>query len=201
MKMKIIGLTGQSGAGKGAVSEILREEGFYVIDCDKVYHSLLVPPSECLDAIEAEFGADVIGGDGTLDRKKLGSIVFASADKLAKLNEITLGRVIEKCRAMIAAAGDDHVAAVLDAPTLIESGFADECDLTVAVTAGEETRTERIMKRDGISREEALERIKAQKSEDFYTSRADRLIENNGDLEALRRRTEDLIKFFREKKS
>ncbi len=200
--MRIIGLTGQSGAGKGAVSAILARNGFLCIDCDEVYHSLLVPPSECLDEIKAVFGADVIKCDGTLDRKKLGEAVFSDEEKLKKLGEITLHRVIDKCLEIIREKDDGgYVAAVLDAPTLYESGFDSECDTVLAVTAGEETRLARIISRDDIDRKSALARIHAQKGEDFYTSRADYIIRNDGSEKDLENATLKFIKKFGETKN
>lgn len=200
--MKIIGLTGQSGAGKGAVSAILARNGFLCIDCDDVYHSLLIPPSKCLDEIKKTFGDGVIKRDGTLDRKKLGEAVFSDEEKLKKLNEITLHRVIDKCLEIIREKGDGgYVAAVLDAPTLYESGFDRECDTVLAVTADEETRISRIISRDGIDRKSALERIHAQKDESSYTSRADYVIRNDGCEKDLENATLKFIKKFGETKN
>lgn len=200
--MKIIGLTGQSGAGKGAVSDVLARNGFLCIDCDEVYHSLLIPPSECLNEIKKTFGDGVIKSDGTLDRKKLGEAVFSDEEKLKKLGEITLHRVIDKCLEIIREKGDGgYVAAVLDAPTLYESGFDRECDTVLAVTADEETRISRIIARDGIDRKSALARIHAQKDENFYTSRADYVIKNDGSEKDLENATLKFIKKFGETKN
>lgn len=200
--MKIIGLTGQSGAGKGAVSAILARNGFLCIDCDEVYHSLLIPPSECLDEIKKTFGNGVIKSDGTLDRKKLGEAVFSDEEKLKKLGEITLHRVIDQCLEIIREKDNGgYAAAVLDAPTLYESGFDCECDTVLAVTADEETRISRIISRDGIDRKSALARIHAQKDEKFYTSRADYVIKNDGSEKDLENATLKFIKKFGETKN
>ena len=199
--MKIIGLTGQSGAGKGTVSAILARNGFLCIDCDEVYHSLLILPSECLNEIKNAFGdnIDIIKSDGTLDRKKLGEAVFSDKKKLEKLNEITLPRVLDGCREILRKkSGDGYRAAVLDAPTLYESGFDRECDTVLAVTADERTRLMRIIARDKISKESALARLRAQKSEDFYTSRADYIIRNDGSEKDLENATLKFIKKFGE---
>ena len=120
--MRIIGVTGPSGAGKGALCELLKKRGIVCIDADAVYHSLLVPPSECLDALKSAFGESVFLSDGSLDRAALGRIVFAESDKLELLNSTVLSYVLAKFRVMIAELkAKGEVAVVIDAPTLIES--------------------------------------------------------------------------------
>ena len=92
--MRIIGVTGPSGAGKGALCEMFKKRGMVCIDADAVYHSLLVPPSECLDALKSAFGESVFCPDGSLDRAVLGRIVFAESDKLELLNSTVLSFVL-----------------------------------------------------------------------------------------------------------
>ena len=96
--MFVIGITGPSGAGKGVISGILSSLGMRVIDADKVYHSMLIPPSPCLDAIRKNFGDEVFSPDGTLDRTVLSSVVFNSQKKLELLNSTFLGIVIDRIR-------------------------------------------------------------------------------------------------------
>ncbi len=193
--MKIIGLTGPSGSGKSLFCELLSARGAVTIDADAVYHELLVPPSPCLDTLKERFGSEIIRPDGTLDRKALADIVFApdAEGELEDLNRITLRTVIAKIRAMIAALPQDSTV-VVDAPTLFESGFDKECDLTVALIADRETRISRIMSRDGLTRESAEARINAQKSDDFYRESCDTVIYNNGDLEGLRAAAAEALK-------
>lgn len=198
--MKVIGLTGQSGAGKGCVADVLSEHGIPHIDCDAVYHDILVPPSECLDALVSEFGKKILAPDGELDRKALGKLVFTGSwhkKRLQKLNTITHGFVLERCREIIKGYENDGIKAVtVDAPTLFESGFDRECDIILVVTAPKEARAERITERDGITTDAALERISAQNDEKFYTEKADFVICNDSDLCALRKKTEDFISEF-----
>ncbi|MBQ7376281.1 MAG: dephospho-CoA kinase [Clostridia bacterium] len=184
--MKVIGITGPSGAGKSLLSEAFTKRNIPVIDADALYHSLLVPPSECLDAIKATFGERVIAPDGTLDRAALGAVVFSNKEKLALLNETVLSRVLVRIREVIASFGDQGAIAVaVDAPTLIESGFNLECDFVISVLAPKSDRVARIMARDSISRDKAELRINAQKDDDFYIAASDAVLNNGSSREQL----------------
>lgn len=177
--MKVIGLTGPSGAGKGAVGSCFEKRGIPVIDCDKEYHTLLLPPSACTDEIVSVFGERFRSPDGSLDRAALSREVFRDKKKLETLNRISHKYVIERIEALLLPLGErKEKAAVIDAPTLFESGADKLCDAVVAVTADPETRVGRITERDGIPREAALSRIEAQPEDAFYTSRADFVIRN-----------------------
>lgn len=179
--MKIIGITGPSGAGKSLLSLAFEKRNIPTIDADAIYHSLLVPPSKCLDAIKSAFGDGVIATDGTLDRTALGAIVFSSKEKLALLNETVLSRVLVRIRELIDEYAKNGATAVaVDAPTLIESGFDRECDFVISVLAPREDRIERIVSRDSISREKAELRVNAQKSDEFYVSASDAVLTNDG---------------------
>lgn len=181
--MLIIGLTGPSGAGKGTVAARMAPFGVVSIDTDKVYHTLLIPPSDCLDALVKRFGRDILRSDGTLDRAALAATVFAEGHEadLEALNHIThryvLAQVKAQCRAL-ALLGCPAV--LVDAPLLFESGFDRSCDRTLAVLADREVRLDRIMARDQLSREAAEARLNAQKPDDFYTERAEATVRNDG---------------------
>lgn len=180
--MVIIGITGPSGSGKSEVCTKLNAAGIPTLNADNIYHRLLTPPSELLDLIAERFGNEVIRDDGTLDRSTLAVKVFApgAEEALEALNSITHGRVLAKMNSLISQYSNMGCRVLTaDVPLLFESGFDSECDLTVAVVADKAIRTERIMKRDGISYEAAAARTAAQKPEDFYTSRADTVIKNN----------------------
>ncbi len=201
--MKIIGLTGPSGSGKSFFCELLAKRGVASIDADRVYHSMLVPPSHCLDALAERFGKGILRADGTLDRSALSAIVFApgAEAELADLNSITLKLVIEKIKLMIAELEKSGVAAVIvDAPTLFESGFDRDCDLTVAIIADRELRIERIMHRDRITHERAEARINAQKSDDFYKAHCDTVIYNDQNAEHLEALAENVLALAEGKK-
>ena len=183
--MKIIGITGPSGAGKSYLSEFLRKKNIPVLDADEIYHSLLVPPSDCLDAIREAFGDGVIREDGSLDRRALSTLVFGSEEKLELLNSTVLGFVLDRVREIFKDCERDGVSvAGVDAPTLIESGFYTECDTVISVLANRDTRVARIILRDGITEESARARVDAQRADSFYTERSDIVVENN-DSEAV----------------
>lgn len=160
---RIVGITGPSGSGKSLLSREIEKLGIPTIDADAVYHDMLIPPSRCLDAIALAFGKDILSADGSLDRTVLATRVFADPEQLDLLNRTVLPIVIEEINEMISAldANGAHTVA-LDAPTLIESGFYKSCDMVIAVIAPISDRTERIMKRDGISLERAKARVTSQ---------------------------------------
>lgn len=186
--MIIIGLTGPSGAGKGVVSEILREKhGFHTIDADKVYHTLVSSSSKCLDEIKEHFGENVIARDGSLDRCALREKVFGkeNTERLELLNKITHKHVLNSIREEISTLDSKIFGCVVDAPLLIESGFAGECDFTISVLADESVRAKRISQRDGLSVSDSMKRIRSQKADDYYVQNTDYLIVNDGDLSSL----------------
>ena len=190
---RIVGITGPSGSGKSLLSREIEKLGIPTIDADAVYHDMLIPPSRCLDAIALAFGKDILSADGSLDRTVLATRVFADPEQLDLLNRTVLPIVIEEINEMISAldANGAHTVA-LDAPTLIESGFYKSCDMVIAVIAPISDRTERIMKRDGISLERAKARVTSQKSDEFYTSVADITLFNSQDEESFRTAAKEL---------
>ncbi len=196
--MLTIGLTGPSGAGKGVVSAILAEYGIPSIDTDAVYHELLAPPSACLDELVVRFGASILNEDNTLNRKALAALVFAPGREaeLADLNRITHRHILTETRRRLAsfeAAG--RRAAVVDAPQLFESGFDAECDRILVVLAPYETRLSRILRRDGITKEQAIARLQAAHPDEFFRQRADAVLCNDGDVADL---ADKLCRFLRE---
>ncbi len=182
--MKLIGITGPTGSGKSLLCEYLYSRGIVCIDADAVYHSMLIPPSDCLDAIRKSFGDSVFALDGTLDRAALGKTVFSSEENLALLNGTVLPLVVKKLLGMAEEyERSGHAALAIDAPTLIESGLHKNCDAVITVTAPREARAERIRVRDGLSVERAWQRINAQKDDTFYISHSNFVLTNNGGRE------------------
>ena len=184
--MLIVGLTGQTGAGKSTVCGYLRAQGYAVIDCDRVSREVTEPGEPCLAELAAEFSAAILRADGSLDRRALGRIVFSDRKRLDRLNEIIFPHIIRRIDERLDAlrqAGES--AAILDAPTLFESGADRKCALILAVLADREVRLGRIMARDGLTREEALRRMDSQLDEAFFRSHADCILENNGSEESL----------------
>ena len=191
--MTVIGVTGPSGAGKSLFCSYLEELGCLHLDCDKIYHDLVDSPSECTRALEAEFGAEVIKPDGSLDRIALGAIVFApGADKLrGKLNEITHAFVLAKVRKAIAET--EKTCAVIDAPLLFEANFEKECNFTVALLASPELRLSRLTLRDNRTAEALKARMNAAPADEFYSSRATYTVINDGDADKLRAAANDIL--------
>ncbi len=179
--MLIIGLTGPTGAGKGTVAEIFGRYGIPCIDADKVYHNLLLPPSELLNDLVGAFGGSILLPDGTLDRKMLASIVFSDPKALAKLNPIAHRHIMAEINRQIAQMQrKENIPAVLmDAPQLFEAKAEQECGIVISVLADEAIRLERIMRRDHISEDEARRRMGVQYNDSFFRSHSDYILENN----------------------
>jgi dephospho-CoA kinase len=177
--MKIIGITGTSGSGKGYLSDIIRGYGFTVIDADKVTHTLY-EGGECVLRISELFG-DVTDDKGAIDRKKLGAIVFNDREKLLLLQDTVYGYITSEIFSVIENEKKKGAsAAFIDAPQLFEAGIDKDCDFIISVIADESVRLSRITKRDGISEESARMRMRNQKSGDFFIENSDFVIENNG---------------------
>ena len=171
----IVGITGGTGCGKTTALQAFADLGGKVIDCDALYHQLLKTDKEMLIAIHDRFPGVVT--NGVLDTKALGRIVFANPDDLADLNRITHDFVLQAVKAEIAETAG-HMA--IDAIGLLESGLSDLCDVTVAVTAPENARLQRIMARDNIPEDYARKRIAAQKPDDHFRTNCDHILENSG---------------------
>ena len=188
----IVGLTGQTGAGKSEVLNIFSEKNYLVIDCDKVYHDLLLSDKEMLSDLEFIFPEAFF--DGNLDRKALASIVFKNKQDLIRLNNITHTYVCRKVKSIL----KDYVLnggkfAVIEAIELISSGLGELCDKKIALVASEDVRLDRIIKRDNLSYEEALLRVRSQKDEKYYLSNCDVVIDNSDTLEVLKNKINDEV--------
>lgn len=189
----VIGLTGPTGSGKTTVSEVFAEQGFLVINCDKISREVTDNSEECLAELVHEFSDVILNEDRTLNRQKLADIVFASKSKKICLEGVIYPYILEKIlKALKAAAKRGENFVLLDAPTLFESNADDFCDMVVCVTADEATRFEHIMKRDGLTSKQARARIEAQPKEDFYKKKSDFTIPNKGSLEMLREMSKEL---------
>ena len=202
--MLTIGLTGPTGAGKGAVASLLAEHGIPSIDTDAVYRELLVPPSPLLTELAAAFGGDVLTADGELDRAVLAAKVFAAGceDQLNRLNAITHPHILDEVRRRLAVYAKEWqatgapIAVAVDAPQLFESGFHRECDIICSVLAPKGQRLARIMARDGITEERARARMNAQLSDSFYR-KAGYVMVNDGDLTHLENEVDGFCRYVR----
>ena len=196
--MKIIGLCGGSGSGKGSVCEIFSELSVPSVDTDLVYRKMTLVDSSCMRALKREFGDEIANSDGSLNRVELRRLVFDSEDakkNRKKLNAISHKFILDETRRIIAEKEREGAKAIIiDAPLLFESGFDRECDVTACVIADEDVRISRIILRDGISAADAKRRIEGQITNDELVRLSDYVIENNGDLDALRAQVINLYK-------
>jgi dephospho-CoA kinase len=183
--MKIIGLTGGIASGKSTVSRALQDLGAIIIDADEVAHAIIEPGKPAWEDIVEHFGLGVLNPDQTIDREKLGAIVFNDPARLQVLNQITHPRVGEQFKQMIKNIKSQQSDAVLfiEVPLLYETHMDRICDEVWVVWVDEETQIQRLMKRDGLSREDALKRIDAQMSLDEKAKRADVVIDNRFSIE------------------
>jgi len=189
--MYTIGLTGGIGTGKSVVAQILEDQGAVILNADRVGHEVYLPGRPAYDDIVAEFGPDVVADDGSIDRKKLGPIVFSSPDKLARLNAITHPRMKEMMREKLAeAARTGAEMAVLEAALLFDAGWDDLTDEVWVTVVDGETAARRASERSGIPVEQVLERIqKAQMASDERIRRSDVVIDTGGTIEDTKQRT------------
>lgn len=185
--MIILGVTGPIGSGKSYVADMICRGGFPKIDTDAVYHGLVDGRSAMTEALVGEFGEEIRAENGGINRKRLSEIVFNDKERLSRLNELTHKGVTEKTLELIEQEEKNGAKLVIvEVPLMFESGFDKYCDHVLAVVADEETRVERICKRNGISEDEAKKRIKNQKNNNFYIENSSFTIynSNNGDLNA-----------------
>ena len=182
----IIGLTGGIGAGKSAVADFFSRKGATIIDTDKIARDVVTPPSPVLAALVAEFGAGIVRADGTLDRTALAAAVFGDREREARLNQITHPAIRERTLAAMRSLPASEMVVVV-VPLLFQSGFDSYCDQVVSVIAPRAQRIERAMRRDGMSSEQVEKRMAAQLSDEEYEKRADIVVRNDGDMDALER--------------
>lgn len=192
-RMQVIGITGGSGTGKTTALMELEKMGALVIDCDAVYHRLLQSCLEMLTELSEAFPGTV--REGVLDRPMLASRVFSDAEALQKLNAITHRHVCREVEAMLLEhAMNGGELAAIDAVELFSSGLNERCTQTLAVLAAEEKRAERIMARDGIDRDAAMKRIRAQRPDDYFERHCDYCLWNNADPEQFKLDCRQLFK-------
>ena len=191
--MKRLGLTGGIASGKSAVAGMLRELGFQVLDADGLAHTLIEPGQPAYQEVLREFGTDVLQADGRIDRGKLGAVVFADREKLARLNAIVHPRVEEEMIRTFAEWERDGVrdAAFVEAALLVEAGYQKKLDGLIVTWCKPEQQIERLMER-GLSKEEARQRIAAQMPAEEKLRYATEKIDCSGSMEETRRQVEEL---------
>ena len=191
----IIGLTGQTGAGKSTVRDIFKEKGAAVIDADSVAHDITDNDLDCIYDIVSRFSCLVLNEKGKINRKALGRRVFSDPKELAALNKIIFPYILKAIEHKVLgyiSKGAETV--IIDGATVIESGCGKMCDVLISVVAEEETRITRIIKRDGITKADAERRVLAQKPEEFYTENSDYVIRNDSTPAELERNVNSVLK-------
>ena len=205
----LVGLCGRSGSGKGYIAAMFADRGVPSVDTDAVYRNMTGPSdtlSPCMKELTGRFGEKILTADGALDRAVMRSLVFwdgtndeeVCRENLADLNRITHKHILEETERIAAEHmknGADIV--LIDAPVLYESGFDKKCAAVICVTAPEEVRIARIMKRDGIDREAAEKRLRSQMAAELLMEKADYVIENDADRPTLYRRVDGVIAALR----
>jgi len=191
--MKVIGLTGGIGSGKSTVSRFLGEMGAVVLDADKVGHQAYQPGTETWKELVAAFGEDIVAPDSTIDRRKLGAIVFADPEVLARLNRIMHPRMFDMMKARIEEyRGQGTEVVVLEAAILLEANWTPLVDEVWVTVASESTVVQRTRERTGLPEEQIKARIRSQLSNEERSQQAKVVITNDGDLEELRVKVEEL---------
>lgn len=178
----IIGLTGSSGSGKSTVAAMFRAYECKIVDCDKLSREIDDLP-EYKAAVRELLGDGAFDGDGNVDRRAIGKIVFGNDALLAKLTSISHPLIIARVVEDVKKFGNADV--VIDAPLLFESGLDKICDTTVGVIAKAKERARRVSHRDGITMKDATRRVSLQESIDFYKKNCIFIIKNNGTTEEL----------------
>jgi dephospho-CoA kinase len=186
-----VGLTGGIGAGKSEVSRRLAAQGAIVIDADLIAREVVAPGTDGLAEVVAAFGPGILAADGSLDRAKLGDLVFADPDKLARLNAIVHPRVGARMRELEDRAGPGAIV-VHDVPLIAENNLADGYDLVVVVDVPPRIQLDRLVRQRGMSREQARARIAAQASREQRLAIAGMVVDNSGSLAELDRQVGDL---------
>ncbi|WP_155055300.1 dephospho-CoA kinase [Streptomyces blattellae] len=186
-----VGLTGGIGAGKSEVSRLLVEQGAVLIDADRVAREVVAPGTPGLAAVVEAFGTEVLAADGSLDRPKLGSIVFADPGRLAVLNGIVHPLVGARSRELESAAAEDSVV-VHDVPLLAENGLAPLYDVVVVVDASPETQLDRLVRLRGMTEQDARARMAAQATREKRLEIADIVIDNDVPMEELQARVREV---------
>lgn len=185
----VVGLTGQTGAGKSTISAIFREKGFRIIDADIIARQVVERGKPCLSEIVRTFGEEIIDDNGNLYRKKLAEIVFSDKKSLEKLDNITYPYIIKEISDNIdSLVSQDNKFILLDAPTLFESNADKFCDVIVSVLAQPEIRKKRIIARDNLTPEQAQNRMNSQHNDEFFIENSDYIINNNGSPDELGRK-------------
>ncbi len=198
--MRVFGLTGNIGSGKSAVAAMLREAGIPVLDADRISRDVTAPGGPAYDAVVETFGRGIVRDDGSIDRKRLGEIVFSDRASRERLERITHPAILEAMKDAIAGIErEGHRAAVVEAALIHETGRKGLFEAVISVTCDRETAMSRLAGRDGMSRSQAEARLRAQMDADRKADASDYVIDNSGDIESTRRQVVALAGVLLEK--
>ncbi len=197
--MLIVGLTGGVASGKTVVSQVLKEEGVYIIDADQIAKELVQPHKPAWNELIRAFGKEILQEDGSIHRKKLADKVFANPKQRKILNQILHPRIKEEMDRRTKEIGqkDPRAIVVMDAPLLVELGEHHEMNKLIVVTTTQTQQIERLKDRDGTNPEEALRILSSQMPVEEKAKLADFVIRNEGSLEETRKRAREVLKELR----
>jgi len=197
--MLIVGLTGGVASGKTAVSQVLKEEGAYIIDADQIARELVQPHKPAWNELIRAFGKEILQEDGFIHRKKLADKVFADPKKRKLLNQILHPRIKEEMDRRTKEIGqkDPEAIVVIDAPLIVELGDHREMDKLIVVASTQTQQIERLKERDGIGPEEALRILSSQMPVEEKVNLADFVMRNEGSLEETKKRAKEVFKELR----
>lgn len=198
--MLIVGLTGGIASGKSLVTRVLRDLGAHIIDADKIVHDLLSPGEDACNEVIGHFGDSIRLPDGSIDRRKLGDIIFSRPDERAWLNNCIHPRVFQACQTKVRHLSERRPGAivVMDAALLIETGYHKKMDKLIVVYAHQKDQVKRLLERDRFTLGQALARISSQMPLDEKRTYADYVIDNTGTREATERQTREVFEKLRQ---
>jgi len=194
--VKVLGLTGGIGSGKSMVLSMFANLGAEVIDADQLAREVVEPGQPALEEIATAFGRDMLMPDGRLDRGKLARIIFADPVARARLNAITHPRIQERMATEMALRGSRPGLLIVDIPLLYENDRSDTVESVIVVWVDAKTQLRRLTERDGLTPDEARQRIAAQMPLDEKRARADLVVDNSGSRENTRRQVEVIYRRF-----
>ena len=196
--MRVFGLTGGIGSGKSTVARLFREEKIPVVDADRISREITSPGKPAYIDIVGRFGEEILLPDGRIDRKMLGAIIFADPAKRADLEAITHPRIALGIREAVSAlASEGHPVAIVEAALIHEKEPQGMFDAVIGVRCGTELQVLRLMHRDGISREQALQIVSSQMDPEEKARASDYVIDNSGDIAGTRAQVRSLAETLR----
>jgi dephospho-CoA kinase len=198
--MLIVGLTGGIASGKSLATRVLRDLGAHIIDADKIVHDLLAPGQDACREVVGHFGKEILLPDGSIDRRKLGDIIFSHPEQRSWLNQCIHPRVFKAYQTQVHYLRERQPDAivVMDAALLIETGYHKHMDRIVVVYADQKDQVKRLMERDRFTLEQAVARISSQMPLDEKRKYADYVIENIGTREATEQQTREVFSKLRQ---